>query len=60
MLHKLKSSTGSIGATEVYKRAVTLQRALMDKNEEMIAGDKDEFVAMLRELLEHLNRGEGG
>ena len=54
MLHKLKSSTGSIGATEVYKRAVSLQKALMDKNEQMIASDKDEFAAMLSELLEQL------
>ena len=54
MLHKLKSSTGSIGATEVYKRAVTLQKALMDKNEALIAGSKDEFVAMLSELLKQL------
>lgn len=57
MMHKLKSSTGSIGATEVYKRAVSLHNALREKDEVKIASEKDEFISLLLQLIEQLKRG---
>ena len=57
MLHKLKSSTGSIGATEVYKRAVSLHNAIRENDEAKIASEKDEFIDILRQLIEQLKRG---
>ncbi|MPN35907.1 hypothetical protein SDC9_183410 [bioreactor metagenome] len=51
IVHKIKSSTGSIGATALYSAAVSLGQALKENDEARIAGQKDEFVLMLTELL---------
>ncbi len=54
MLHKLKSSTGSIGATELYNRAVRLQHALKEDDEVKIESEKDGVIRMLDQLIELL------
>lgn len=56
IVHKIKSSTGSIGATALYNSAVSLGQALRENDEARIASGKDEFVAMLRKLLEVIQR----
>lgn len=57
IIHKIKSSTGSIGATSLYNAAVSLGLALKDNDEATIAEGKDEFVVKLKELLEVIYKG---
>ena len=59
MVHKVKSSSGSIGAKHNHKIAKELQKALEDKNTEEIAKLNEEFSIAFKELLleikEHLD-----
>ena len=62
IVHKVKSSSGSIGAKSLYDTAVLLQKALDEEREEDIASLFDRFSKLFEKLLEELNdlkRGEG-
>ena len=52
--HKIKSSSGSIGAKSVQDAAVLLQKALNQKREDEIVPLYDRFSKLLRKLLAEL------
>ena len=52
--HKIKSSSGSIGAKSVQDAAVLLQKALNQKREDEIVPLYDKFSKLLRKLLAEL------
>ena len=52
IVHKVKSSSGSIGAKPLYDLAVRLQKALEEKNEQGIDALGREFSKMLNRLLD--------
>ena len=54
IVHKVKCSSGSIGAEELYDTAKLLQNVLIDKKEDEILPLKDRFSELLRKLLEEL------
>lgn len=54
IVHKVKGSTGSIGATQVYEAAVSLQRALAEEREDEIPALQEGFSRLLGRLLEEL------
>ncbi|NLV59906.1 MAG: transporter substrate-binding domain-containing protein [Clostridiales bacterium] len=51
IVHKVKSSTGSIGAKKLFDLAVRLQKALAETNEHDISALGDDFSGMLSRLL---------
>ena len=51
MVHKIKSSSGSIGANNLYESAVSLQRALSEENEREIPSLEEKFCSLLIRLL---------
>lgn len=51
IVHKVKGSSGTIGADELYAVAVDLQKALDAKEEEVIIPKTAEFVGYLRQVL---------
>ncbi|NLY43405.1 MAG: transporter substrate-binding domain-containing protein [Clostridiaceae bacterium] len=55
IVHKVKSSSGSIGAKSLQCAAVLLQKALKEEKEDEIAPLHDRFSKLLRKLLEELN-----
>jgi two-component system sensor histidine kinase/response regulator len=55
IVHKVKSSSGSIGAKSLQDTAMSLQRALKEEKEEEIGPLLDRFSKLLRRLLEELN-----
>jgi len=59
IVHKVKSSTGSIGAKALYDAATSLQKALGRKNEDEINPLKDRFSKLLRKLLEEIEQLQG-
>lgn len=58
VVHKVKSSLGSIGAQVLYDTAVALQRALSEANKEDILRIKDEFSALFARLLEEITESQ--
>ncbi len=56
IVHKVKSSSGSIGAKALYEVSVELQKALSDSSEEEIPPLKERFVSLLGKLLEEIGR----
>ncbi len=56
IVHKVKSSSGSIGARALYEVSVELQKALSDSSEEEIPPLKERFVSLLGKLLEEIGR----
>lgn len=60
MVHKIKSSSGSIGANNLYGSAVSLQRALDEENEREIPSLEEKFCSLLIKLLGEIRsiRGE--
>lgn len=58
IVHKVKSSTGSIGAKSVYEISIKLQKALDEKNEEMIKLLHNDFSRTFRKLLEEISNFE--
>lgn len=54
IIHKIKSSTGSIGATLLYNSAVSLGQALRENDEARIPSLKNEFMGLLDQLLSQL------
>jgi len=54
IVHKAKSSSGSIGAKSLQEAASSLQKALDEKEEDKIALLQDRFSHLLRKLLEEL------
>jgi two-component system sensor histidine kinase/response regulator len=55
ILHKLKSSSGSIGAAPVRDAAMELQKTLNEEKEEEIMPLLDKFSGFMRKLLAELN-----
>ena len=55
IVHKIKSSTGSIGATSLYMAAVSLGQALKENDEARIPVLKNEFISLLTQLLSQLD-----
>jgi len=55
IVHRIKSSSGSIGARPVYETAVALQKALEKENEKEILPLYTKFSDFLRRLLELLD-----
>ncbi len=53
-VHKIKSSSGSIGAKKLYDSAVSLQQALMEKDESGIEALQRKFIALIEELLQEI------
>ena len=51
IVHKVKSSSGSIGAKSLYELAVRLQKALVEKNKQDIEALGRDFLRMLDRLL---------
>ncbi len=54
IVHKVKSSSGSIGAKPLYELSIKLQKALDDKKEEAIVLLHKDFKLKLRRLLEEI------
>ncbi|HQA60115.1 MAG: Hpt domain-containing protein [Tepidanaerobacteraceae bacterium] len=53
-MHKIKSSSGSIGARPLQHVASSLQKALEEENEEEIEPLKESFLKLLGKLFEEL------
>lgn len=51
IVHKVKGSSGSIGAKSLYSLTVSLQKALNDANEEEITALTNQFSLLLKSLL---------
>lgn len=54
IVHKVKSSSGTIGAKFLYDVAILLQRVLNEETEDEIAPLQDRFSELLRKLLEEI------
>ncbi|MGI6421328.1 MAG: ATP-binding protein [Syntrophomonadaceae bacterium] len=54
IVHKVKSSSGSIGAESLYDAAMAFQKALCEEKEEEVVSLQDRFSELLRRLLEEL------
>ena len=57
IVHKIKSSSGSIGAKSLHDAATSFQRALKDENENEIELLHNRFSTLLKKLLEEI-RGQ--
>jgi signal transduction histidine kinase/DNA-binding response OmpR family regulator len=55
IVHKVKSSSGSIGAKALYDISIRLQKALEDKKEKEITTLHRDFMQMLKNLLETIH-----
>lgn len=55
MVHKVKGSTGNIGAKELYQKAVLLQKALEKGQEEEIGVLYPEFRRLLTQCLAEIS-----
>lgn len=55
IVHKVKSSSGSIGAKTLYELAKKLQKALNDRDEDDIAFMYKDFEWMFTKLLEEIS-----
>ena len=58
IVHKVRSSSGSIGATSLYELSAKLLRSLGKGKEVEIAFLGDEFIGGLRKLLEEISKEE--
>jgi CheY-like chemotaxis protein len=56
MVHKVKSSAGSIGAMQVFQIAMNLQKALEEPSEEEIARLYPQFIKAMDALLEDIEK----
>ncbi len=56
IVHKFKSSTGSIGAKPLYELSVLFQKALKEENLPAIEQMTDEFMQMLGTLFDEIQR----
>ncbi|MBU4440169.1 MAG: transporter substrate-binding domain-containing protein [Firmicutes bacterium] len=56
MVHKVKSSSGSIGAKQVFQIAMNLQEALEDRSEEEIARLYPQFIKAMDALLADIEK----
>ncbi len=59
MVHKIKGSSGSIGAESLQEAAASLQKALKEEKEEEIAALQDKFAELLRRLLKEIELIQG-
>lgn len=56
IVHKVKGSSGSIGAKELHTVSMELQKALNEEKEDKIQPLKDRFSGLLRRLIEEIDR----
>lgn len=56
IVHKTRSSTGSIGADKLHSVAVSLQKSLEEKDEEEIKSHHTAFNTLLKELLQIIRK----
>ncbi|MDP2843742.1 MAG: Hpt domain-containing protein, partial [Acetobacterium sp.] len=56
VIHKVKSSSGSIGAKQVFEIAKDFQKALENGVEEEIVNYQPKFIAAMRQLLDTINK----
>lgn len=56
MVHKLKGSSGSIGAKGLYEAAVDLQKALAEEDEQAVPGLYERFAGLLARVLGEIER----
>jgi len=56
IVHKVKGSSGSIGAKELHTVSMELQKALIEEKEDEIQPLKDRFSGLLRKLIEEIDR----
>ena len=56
LVHKIKSSSGSIGATSLYELSVKLQKALDNREMNEIACLQKLFIRKLKGLLEEISK----
>ncbi|MDW7656321.1 MAG: response regulator, partial [Bacillota bacterium] len=54
IVHKVKSSSGSIGARILYELSVELQKALIDRSEDAIGSLTERFNLAMKKLLEEI------
>lgn len=59
IVHKVRGSSGSIGAKVLYDLTITLQRVLNEENENEIPHLKEKFSRILRKLLEEIIEFQG-
>jgi len=59
IVHKVKSSSGSIGAKPLYKVSVALQEALNKKNEEEIPLLEEKFCQLFSKLIKEIKELQG-
>ncbi|NSW52844.1 MAG: transporter substrate-binding domain-containing protein [Anaerolineae bacterium] len=59
IVHKVKSSSGSIGAVSLYDSSITLQKALKEYRENEIQPLAEEFTGLLKKLLEEIKLLQG-
>jgi len=55
IVHKVKSSSGSIGAKSLYGTAISLQKALKEKREDEISSLYARFSALFEKLIEEIS-----
>lgn len=56
IVHKVKGSTGSIGATELYTLSVTLQKSIENRDEELIDSETQQFIQLLRKVIDEIRQ----
>jgi two-component system, sensor histidine kinase and response regulator len=54
IVHKVKGSSGSIGASVLYEVSVKLQKALKEENNDEILSLEEEFSDLLNKLLDEI------
>ena len=58
IVHKVKSSSGSIGAKSLYELSIKLQKALDEKKEDEIALLQKEYSRRLKKLLAEISKAQ--
>ena len=59
IVHKIKGSSGSIGARVLYDASVKLQKALKEEKEEEILPLEEKFSDLLKKLFEEIKEFKG-
>lgn len=54
LVHKIKSSSGSIGAKSLYEAAIRLQKSLSDNNDEAIEANILNFTILFNKLMKEI------
>lgn len=54
LVHKVKSSSGSIGADELYQTAIALQKGLETRDQTLITNELKKFIIMMNQVLKEI------